>query len=59
MMIFADHPCKYDYGVQCLIHGTQTLPMESFDIDLLVDLQAGLENSGKEWPWSKHFHNKT
>ncbi|XP_058808369.1 leucine-rich PPR motif-containing protein, mitochondrial-like [Phymastichus coffea] len=54
----SDHPNKYVIGLQCLLHATEKLPMESYDIDLLVRLQKGLENSGVKWPWSSRSNKE-
>lgn len=35
----------------------QEFTMEEFDVNLLADLQTGLENSGIPWPWTAKLDN--
>lgn len=52
-------PKKYQHGLECLQHAIMSdCHMEQFNMDLLADLQIGLEKSGIAWPWSTGLHKK-
>lgn len=50
--LFSDDPDRYTYGLKCLQSATLEFGMEDFNVDLLADLQEGLENTGIPWPWT-------